>query len=186
MHKTPQSFHKFFLLYLSLTFISTPTYTAESQASEECDKCVLAATHRGIGDPSPKKPAQDDGGNIISHLSFGVSDLNRSVAFYDATLAPLGIVRVWTVPDAVGYGFPGGNDKLALKAQPEQVIPPGSGFHLAFTAASHEAVDAFYAAALMAGGSDNGSPGFRLRYSPTYYAAFVIDPDGYRLEAVCQ
>lgn len=66
------------------------------------------------------------------------------------------------------------------------MIPPGPVFHLAFTATSHDVVDAFYAAALSAGGRNNGPPGLRPHYSPTYYAAFVIDPDGYRLEAVYQ
>jgi len=98
MYKTPRSIYKFLLLYLGLTFISTSIYTAESWASEERDKETF---YRGIGDPSPKKPTQDVRGNIISHLSFGVSDLKRSIDFYDATLAPLGIVRVWTAADAV-------------------------------------------------------------------------------------
>lgn len=101
-------------------------------------------------------------------------------------LVPLGIVWVWTIANATGYGSSGGNDKLALKGQTGQVIPPGPGFHLAFTAATYEAVDAFYIAALRARGRDKGPPGLRLHYSPTYYAAFVIDPDGYRLEAVYQ
>lgn len=108
------------------------------------------------------------------------------MSFYDAALAPLGLTRVWTNPSAAGYGPPGGGDLLALKRQTSPVRPPGPGFHLAFNASSHEAVDAFHAAALRAGGTDNGPPGIRPHYGPGYYAAFVIDPDGYPLEAVCQ
>ena len=77
-------------------------------------------------------------------LSFGVSDFKRAIAFYDATLAPLGLTRVWTKPNAAGYGPPGGGDILALKAQPSPVRPPGPGFHLAFNAPTHAAVDAFH------------------------------------------
>jgi catechol 2,3-dioxygenase-like lactoylglutathione lyase family enzyme len=123
---------------------------------------------------------------MLGHLSLGVSDLERSVEFYDTVLAPLGLTRVWTKPTAVGYGLPGRGDLLALKKQSVPVRPPGPGFHLAFNAASHAVVDAFHAEALRVGGTDNGRPGLRPHYGPTYYAAFVIDPDGYPLEAVCQ
>jgi catechol 2,3-dioxygenase-like lactoylglutathione lyase family enzyme len=123
---------------------------------------------------------------MLGHLSFGVSDLERAVAFYDAALAPLGLTRVWTKSDAAGYGPPGRGDLLALKKRSVTAAPPGPGFHLAFNAPSHAAVDAFYSAALGAGGIDNGAPGLRPHYGPTYYAAFVIDPDGYPIEAVCQ
>jgi len=123
---------------------------------------------------------------VLGHLSFGVSDLARAIVFYDAALAPLGLRRVWTKPDAAGYGPSGGGDLLALKKQSSPVKPPGPGFHLAFNAASQAAVDAFHARALGAGGTDNGRPGLRSYYGPAYYAAFVIDPDGYAIEAVCQ
>jgi len=123
---------------------------------------------------------------LLGHLSFGVSDLARSAEFYDRILAPLGFGRVWTNPRGVGFGEKGGGDKLALFAQPAPVIAPGPGFHLAFTALSRDAVDAFYAEALRAGGHDCGAPGPRSYYGPTYYAAFVLDPDGYKLEAVHQ
>lgn len=123
---------------------------------------------------------------MLGHLSFGVSDLAYAIAFYDAALAPLGCVRVWTTDKQAGYGLPGGGDKLALKLQPRPVVPPGPGFHLAFDAKSREAVDAFHAAALRYGGMDEGAPGLRPHYGPTYYAAFVRDPDGYKLEAVFQ
>ena len=123
---------------------------------------------------------------MLGHLSFGVDDLERAAAFYDAVLAPLGYVRVWTSPRGVGFGAPGGGDKLALFAKPGEVIAPGPGFHLAFDAPNREAVDAFHAAAIAAGATDEGKPGVRLHYSSTYYAAFVCDLDGYKLEAVHQ
>lgn len=122
---------------------------------------------------------------VLGHLSFGIVDLERAIAFYDAALAPLGLTRVWTNESAAGYGPPGGGDLLALKRRPG-ASAPGPGFHLAFNARSRAAVDAFHAAALRAGGSDNGAPGLRPHYGPTYYAAFVIDPEGYQLEAVCK
>lgn len=121
---------------------------------------------------------------MLGHLSFGVSDLEAAGRFYDAVLAPLGYVRVWTSGHAVGYGEPGGGDKLALFARPGQVVAPGPGFHLAFDALDRAAVDAFHAAALRAGGRDEGAPGPRPKYGATYYAAFVVDPDGHKLEAV--
>jgi catechol 2,3-dioxygenase-like lactoylglutathione lyase family enzyme len=123
---------------------------------------------------------------MLGHLSFGVSELARSAEFYDRILGPLGYVRVWSNPRGVGFGEKGGGDKLALFARSERVIAPGPGFHLAFTAPSREAVDAFHAEALRAGGRDCGPPGPRPHYGATYYAAFVFDPDGYKLEAVHQ
>jgi catechol 2,3-dioxygenase-like lactoylglutathione lyase family enzyme len=123
---------------------------------------------------------------MLGHLSFGVTDLARAMRFYDAVLAPLGYMRVWTIDRQAGYGPPGGGDKLALKLQSAPVVPPGPGFHLAFVAPSHEAVDRFHAEALRNGGSDEGLPGARPHYGPTYYAAFVRDPDGHKLEAVFQ
>lgn len=123
---------------------------------------------------------------MLGHLSFGVSDLERAIAFYDAALAPLGLTRVWTKPEAAGYGPPGGGDILALKQQVSAVRPPGPGFHVAFNAPTRSAVDGFHSEALRAGGNDNGGPGLRPHYGPTYYAAFVIDPDGHPIEAVCQ
>ena len=120
---------------------------------------------------------------MLSHLSFGVNDLARATAFYEKTLAPLGYVRVFATAHAVGFGERGGQDRLALFAMPERAAAPGPGFHLAFIAPSREAVDAFHKAALGAGGTDGGAPGLRPNYSPTYYAAFVTDLDGYKLEA---
>jgi catechol 2,3-dioxygenase-like lactoylglutathione lyase family enzyme len=123
---------------------------------------------------------------MLGHLSFGVGDLAHSAEFYDEILAPLGYVRVWSHERGVGFGERGGADKLALFAQPKPIRPPGPGFHLAFTAPSRDAVDLFHAAALRGGGRDCGAPGPRPHYGETYYAAFVVDPDGYKLEAVHQ
>jgi catechol 2,3-dioxygenase-like lactoylglutathione lyase family enzyme len=127
---------------------------------------------------------------MLHHVSFGVSDIERSAAFYDATLAALGYVQVWEdlrpgeADQAIGYGIPGGGDKLAIKFCREGQRPPGPGFHLAFVSESKAAVAGFYQAAIAHGGIDNGRPGLRPRYGPYYFAAFVIDPDGHHIEAV--
>ena len=125
---------------------------------------------------------------MIDHVSIEVADLHRARAFYDAALAPLGYARCFDLDDASGYG-------LTLRAPlKEQALPFWIGLadravaangHLCFTAPSRAAVDAFYGAALAAGGRDNGKPGLRADYGPNYYAAFAVDPDGYRIEAYC-
>jgi catechol 2,3-dioxygenase-like lactoylglutathione lyase family enzyme len=121
---------------------------------------------------------------VLGHISFGVSDLARTSTFYDAAMQALGYGRVVSRPDCVGYGVPGtGNDRLLLILKPEPIAPPGPGFHLAFAAPSRDAVDRFHAAALQFGGTNEGAPGPRPRYGPAYCAAFVRDPDGYKLEA---
>lgn len=123
---------------------------------------------------------------MLHHLSFGVTDIHRSAIFYDAVLAPLGYIRVWEDFEgddaAVGYGIKGGGDKFAIKLCPQIAI--SQGFHLAFSAIDRAAVNAFYTAAIANGGSDNGPAGLRPHYGEHYYAAFVIDPDGYHIEAV--
>src|SRR3954470_17574098 len=109
---------------------------------------------------------------MLHHISFGVKDLERSAAFYDATLSALGYVRVWADKTAVGYGYRGGDDKLAIKLQSAEAAAPGPGFHLAFSASSREAVALFHKEALRNGGKDNGGPGLRPDYGENYYAAF--------------
>jgi catechol 2,3-dioxygenase-like lactoylglutathione lyase family enzyme len=123
---------------------------------------------------------------VFHHLSLGVADLGRAAAFYDAALPALGYACLWRKERAIGYGPVGfeGEAPFAIIQHGADAKPPGSGFHLAFRAPSHEAVDRFHAAAVAAGGVDEGSPGIREHYDPTYYAAFVRDPDGHRLEAV--
>ena len=120
---------------------------------------------------------------MLHHVSFGVRDLALSGAFYDAALGALGFRRVFEGDEAIGYGAVDGEDLLLLRLESD-ASPPGPGFHLAFAAPSRAAVDAFHAAALKAGGRDNGRPGLRPDYGPHYYAAFLVDPDGYRIEAV--
>lgn len=122
---------------------------------------------------------------MLGHISFGVTDLDRAIGFYDPVMAALGHVRLWSNERGAGYGPAGGNDRLALFLRPG-AHPPGDGFHLALQADSRDAVDAFHKAAMAHGGSDLGGPGLRPHYSPTYYAAFVADPEGWKLEAVFQ
>lgn len=124
---------------------------------------------------------------MLDHIGFGVSDLARSRAFYEKALAPLGYsvmmeVTVEMSGSYAGLGF--GRDR-----KPSFWIgnsPPLSGrLHVAFVAPDRAAVDAFYKAALAAGAADNGPPGLRPHYHPSYYGAFVLDPDGHNVEAVC-
>lgn len=122
--------------------------------------------------------------HMLHHLSFAVTDLTRSAAFYDAVLGSLGYRRVWDDATFIGYGVNGGEDLFALKLRPQNVGVPGDGFHVAFAAPSREAVLRFHEAALAHGGSDNGGAGLHPEYGPDYFAAFVLDPDGYRVEAV--
>ena len=121
---------------------------------------------------------------MFDHVSIGVSDLKRAGSFYDAVLKPLDVTRQVDSEGALGYGEKApGLWILPVKSPVKADLE--SGLHFCFLAKSRAAVDAFHAAALQAGGKDNGKPGVRKDYSPTYYAAFVIDPDGYRIEAHC-
>ena len=118
---------------------------------------------------------------MFSHVSVGTRDLERATRFYDAALGALGYRR--TMSESFGCAW--GLDWPEFWAQLPDAgdASPGNGVHVAFIAASREAVDAFHAAALAEGGSDAGEPGLR-DYTPDYYAAFVRDPDGNKLEAV--
>lgn len=120
---------------------------------------------------------------MIHHVSLGVRDIFLSGAFYNAALGALGFRRVFEDTTAVGYGLIDGNDLLCLKLRAGTALP-GPGFHLAFAAPSRIAVDTFHTSALRGGGSDNGTPGLRPEYRENYYAAFLVDPDGHRIEAV--
>lgn len=122
--------------------------------------------------------------HMLHHLSFAVRDLGRSKRFYDAVLGTIGYVCVWEDANAVGYGSAGGGDKFAIKLRALGVAIPNEGFHVAFASPSRPAVDAFHRAALAHGGLDNGGTGLHPEYGADYYAAFVMDPDGYRIEAV--
>ena len=121
---------------------------------------------------------------MIDHVSIGVRDLARTKRFYDAVLAPLGYKCLSEGADSLGYGAEAVAFWISVADHP---VPsdPKSGLHFCFTAPSRQSVHAFHAAALAAGGRDNGKPGPRADYGPDYYAAFAIDPDGYRLEAYC-
>ena len=121
---------------------------------------------------------------MIDHISMGISDIARTKRFYDAALEPLGYSCLSEGTDSLGYG----KDAVALWILAvERPVPPDakSGLHVCFTAPTRKSVDAFHAMALATGGSDNGAPGLRADYGPNYYAAFVADPDGYRIEAYC-
>ena len=121
---------------------------------------------------------------MIAHVSIGVRDIDRSKRFYNTVLEPLGYKCLRAARTLQGYGY--GRDRIALwVAQADHPVPADekSGLHFCFTAANVAAVDAFHAAALRSGGQDNGAPGLRPIYGPDYYAAFIIDPDGYRIEA---
>ncbi|MGD0848663.1 VOC family protein [Bradyrhizobium sp.] len=120
---------------------------------------------------------------MIDHISVGVSDLNRAAGFYEATLAPLGLVRLVTRPATVGFGKAYPEFWINLRADMARA-EPDSGAHICLRAKSSGEVDAFHAAALNAGGSSDGAPGLRPHDRVRYYAAFVRDPDGNRIEAV--
>jgi len=122
---------------------------------------------------------------MIDHVSIGVRDIAKSKRFYDAALKPLGYACVSESEGSLGYGH--GGVMLWISAA-EHPVPADmkSGLHFCFAAPTDKSVDAFHAAALVAGGRDNGKPGLRADYGPGYYAAFVVDPDGYRIEAHCQ
>jgi catechol 2,3-dioxygenase-like lactoylglutathione lyase family enzyme len=121
---------------------------------------------------------------MLDHLSIGVRDLAHAKRFYDAALAPLGYQCLSAGEGSLGYG----DAVVALWISAvERPVPPDdkSGLHFCFAAPTRQSVDAFHAAALAAGGKDIGKPGLRPDYGSSYYAAFVVDPDGYRIEAYC-
>ena len=124
---------------------------------------------------------------MLDHIGISVSDFGKSLAFYRAALGPLGIVVAMEVPPELT----GGTHYLGFgkNGKPDFWIGDGkkaqTGLHIAFAADNREQVDAFYKAAIATGGKDNGPPGIRAHYHPSYYGAFVLDPDGNNIEAVC-
>jgi catechol 2,3-dioxygenase-like lactoylglutathione lyase family enzyme len=122
---------------------------------------------------------------MLEHVQIGVTSLERSRAFYDAALRPLGIRRISDF-EARGsdYGSAPAPFGVEFTVSKESGVAPLSGMHVCFRAPTREAVTEFYEAALRHGGRDDGPPGVR-RYHASYYAAFVLDPDGHRIEAVC-
>jgi catechol 2,3-dioxygenase-like lactoylglutathione lyase family enzyme len=126
---------------------------------------------------------------MLDHIGITVSDLAPSEAFYEKALAPLGYRVVTDIPQypATGFGVPQGYGKSTDPAGDFWIGQgaPVQTAHVAFNAESRAVVDAFFQAAVAAGGRDNGAPGLRPKYHATYYAAFVLDPDGHNIEAVC-
>jgi len=124
---------------------------------------------------------------MIDHTGLSVSDFTKSKTFYTQALAPIGYglilefsAAVTGRTDVAGFGVPPKPDFWIAAGKAN--VPP---IHIAFRVASHALVDAFYKAAIAAGGRDNGAPGIRAHYHPNYYGAFVLDPDGHNIEAVC-
>jgi catechol 2,3-dioxygenase-like lactoylglutathione lyase family enzyme len=118
---------------------------------------------------------------MLDHVTIGVRDVEQSIKFYDRALASLGISRLYGEEMRfAGYGIrPKAFFWIGLREMPQ------TGAHIAFSAPDRTTVQRFYAAAIAAGGKDNGAPGVRPNYHPDYYGAFVLDPDGHNIEAVC-
>ena len=125
--------------------------------------------------------------NIVDHLGLQVGDYPRALRFYQLALAPLGISIIMRVTKEETGGYEGAG--LGRDGKPSFWISNGEktapGLHVAFVAEDRTAVDRFFEAALAAGGVDNGAPGIRAHYHPSYYGAFVLDPEGHNIEAVC-
>lgn len=123
---------------------------------------------------------------MLDHVSLGVADLVHSRRFYDAVLKPLGIVRLLDLEDrGSDYGSMIAPFGTEFTITSESAVAGTPGQHICFRAPDRRAVAAFYAAALQEGGASDGEPGLRAHYHADYYAAFVLDPDGHRIEAVC-
>lgn len=125
---------------------------------------------------------------MLDHASIPVADLNRAAAFYDAVLATLGLQRRKERPGAIGYGPTARPAPVfwILAQGGERGANPGAGLHLSFQAPDRSSVDAFHQAALRCGGMDAGKPGLRPQYTVPFYGAFVLDLDGFKIEAVCR
>jgi len=136
----------------------------------------------------------EEGLTMLDHVSIPAGEFERSARFYDAALAPLGLERIRTPElDGIRIADYGVRDTLAFSVGAPMHAPEGSwivqplvGMHVAFVAPSRASADAFHAAGMNAGGQDNGAPGLRPEYEPNYYAAYLIDPDGHHVEAVCR
>ena len=121
---------------------------------------------------------------MYHHVSIGVADLERSAKFYDAVMDALGHERFLAKPGTLSWWPKGGGQALWVNQRDDLTVVPDDGRHIAFQAESRAQVDAFHAAAVAAGAVDDGAPGVRPEYRDTYYGAFVLDPDGHKLEAV--
>ncbi len=121
---------------------------------------------------------------MFHHISIGVSDLERSAKFYDEVLGALGHTRYMEKTGTTSWKSNAGGGVFWINLRDDLTVVNDDGRHVAFRAESQEGVDAFYAAAVAAGAKDDGAPGFRPEYRDTYYGAFVLDPDGHKIEAV--
>ena len=121
---------------------------------------------------------------MIDHVSIGARDITKAKAFYDAALKPIGYSCLSSSEGSLGYGKEHAAFWINVSLSP---VPPdpNSGLHFCFVAPTRKSVDAFHQAAIRHGGRDNGEPGLRTDYGANYYAAFVVDPDGYRIEVLC-
>lgn len=122
---------------------------------------------------------------MFSHVTIGSDEPQKLEAFYDAVLATLGIAPFFKIEGTLSYGTATGSKVFILKPFNGEAHVPGNGGHVAFLASSRAAVDAFHATALKLGGSSEGAPGLRPHYHPNYYGAYVRDPVGNKLQAVC-
>jgi catechol 2,3-dioxygenase-like lactoylglutathione lyase family enzyme len=121
---------------------------------------------------------------MFSHVTLGTNDMARAEKFYDEIMAVLGQPVLFKFPTALAYGTPTGEKLFIVFPFDKQAAQPGNGVHVAFKVDKREMVDAFHAAALALGGSDEGKPGLRP-YHPNYYGAYVRDLDGNKIQAVC-
>jgi catechol 2,3-dioxygenase-like lactoylglutathione lyase family enzyme len=122
---------------------------------------------------------------VFSHITLGTNDISKAAEFYDAVMVALGHPLLFKAPQALAYGEPTGEKLFVLHPYDGNAARPGNGVHAAFKTDTRAKVDAFYKAALEHGGTDEGPPGLRPHYHPNYYGAYVRDPDGNKLQAVC-
>lgn len=166
-------------------------------STNACGNCVLQVTNLLM---KAKENLVMSHFNPLGHISIGVKDYAVSKAFYSAVLSPLGLNLVYDSEDpalggtaegakktrTLGFGPDSEHELINIFEFGDDAAAPGAGFHLALNAPTRDAVIQFHAMAVGFGGQDNGLPGVRRHYGEYYFAAFVIDPDGWRLEAVCK
>jgi len=160
------------------------THHAKSDDFEACRKIAIFPKPGGASRLTMLTRTATGKLLMIDHISIGVRDISRAKHFYDVTLNALGYTCLSEAEDSLGYG----RDTVALWViAVDSPVPPaaGSGLHLCFAAPTRKDVDAFHMAAVGAGGYDNGKPGLRTDYGANYYTAYIVDPDGYRIEALC-
>lgn len=161
----------------------TRTADVRLEAARTGDSVRAASVSQGLCVHQASSPKE---GFLLDHLSIGVSDLTRSRLFYDAALRPLGLTRILDFGHrGSDYGATAGPTGVEFTITVEEGQLTAPGVHACFRAAGRDAVNSFYQAALAHGGHGDGAPGLRPNYHPDYYGAFVRDPDGHRIEAVC-